>query len=88
MKYAVSELKAHLTQVLREVEKGKTIEVTRHGKRVAVLIATDDYENLTASRPSFMFGVRALRESADFTPLEEDDFDPLRDKDTGREVVF
>ncbi len=88
MKYAVSELKARLTQALREVEKGNTIEVTRHGKRVAVLIAADDYENLTAVRPGFTHKVRALRESADFMPLEEDDFDHLRDEGTGRVVVF
>ena len=88
MKYAVSELKARLTQALREVETGKTIEVTRHGKSVAVLIATDDYENLMAARPGFTLKLHALRESADFTPSEEDDFNHLRDKGTGREVIF
>ena len=88
MKYAVSELKARLTQALREVEKGTTIEVTRHGKSVAVLIATDDYETLTAARTSFTLSVNALRKSTGFAPLNEDDFDSLRDKDPGRAVVF
>ncbi len=88
MKYAVSELKAHLTQALREVEEGKTIEVTRHGKSVAVLIAKDDYEDLTSVRPSFTLSVRTLRESSQFTPLDEDDLAGLRDKGAGREVDF
>ena len=83
MKYAVSELKAHLTQALREVEEGKTIEVTRHGKSVAVLIAKDDYEDLTSVRSSFTRSVRTLRESPQFTPLDEDDLADLRDKDAG-----
>ena len=88
MKYAVSELKAHLTQALREVEEGKTIEVTRHGKSVAVLIAKSDYENLTSPSPSFTLSLRTLRESPKFTPLDEDDFIDLRDKNAGREVGF
>ena len=86
MKYAVSELKAHLTRALREVEAGNTVEVTRHGKSVAVLVATDDYANLTAVRPSFTLGLHALREAAEFAPLAEDDLSDLRDQATGREV--
>ena len=88
MKYAVSELKARLTQALREVEEGKIIEVTRHGKSVAVLIAKDDYEDLTSVRSSFTLSVRTLRESPQFTPLDEDDLAGLRDKNAGREVGF
>lgn len=88
MKYAVSTLKAHLTRVLREVEQGKTVEVTRHGKSVAVLVAKDRYENLKSARLSFALSVQALRDSPGFTPLEEDDFDNLRDQDVGRAVSF
>lgn len=88
MKYAVSELKTHLTQALREVEQGKMIEVTRHGKSVAVLIAKNEYEDLTTVRPSFALCVHALRESSEFMPLDAADFDNLRDKDAGRAVNF
>ena len=88
MKYAVSELKAHLTRALREVEAGHKVEVTRHGKSVAVLIAKDDYEALTTVRPGFSLNLRAMREAAEFTPLDNGDLKDLRDRETGRKVHF
>jgi prevent-host-death family protein len=42
---SVSEFKAHCTEEIRAVEKGDTIlELTRHGKKVAVVRSTDASE--------------------------------------------
>lgn len=37
-----SEAKTHLTQLLSEVERGETIVITRHGRRIARLVPEED----------------------------------------------
>jgi prevent-host-death family protein len=52
---AVAELKAKLSEALRDVEAGATVRVTRHGKVVAALVRADDLailERLRAAGPS------------------------------------
>lgn len=38
---AATELKAKLAEILGDVERGETIEITRHGKTVAHLVPTE-----------------------------------------------
>jgi prevent-host-death family protein len=47
----IRELRDTLTATIRRVQGGETIEVTHHGRRVAVLapVATDRIEQLVAS---------------------------------------
>ncbi|MER7691194.1 type II toxin-antitoxin system prevent-host-death family antitoxin [Streptomyces sp. NPDC097610] len=47
MKVAASEAKAVLGSLVRQAEGGQTIELTRYGKSVAVLISAERYERLT-----------------------------------------
>jgi prevent-host-death family protein len=35
--YAASEAKAHLSQILDEVEEGKKVVISRHGQSIAIL---------------------------------------------------
>ena len=44
---AASEAKAVLGSLVRQAEQGQTIELTRYGKGVAVLISAERYERLT-----------------------------------------
>ena len=48
----IRELKARMSEVIREVQKGETIEVTNHGEVVAFLVPahrpTDDSEQRAA----------------------------------------
>lgn len=41
-----------LTSLVREVECGKPVRLTRRGKPVAVIVSENDYERLTSTRPS------------------------------------
>jgi prevent-host-death family protein len=52
----VYEAKTHLPRLLDEVERGETITITRHGKRVAVLAP------LSATAKSRAAAVDAMRE--------------------------
>jgi prevent-host-death family protein len=46
---SIRDAKSNLTSLLREVEKGRTIRLTRHGKPVAVLLSERRYERLRAA---------------------------------------
>ena len=46
VKIAASEAKAVLGSLVRQAEQGQTIELTRYGKAVAVLISAERYERL------------------------------------------
>ena len=76
----------HLTGLVRDVEKGHPIELTRRGKAVAVLVSREEYDRLRAKRLSPAAALRAWREAA---PVEYDGFDfPERDPSPGRDVRF
>lgn len=51
---SVAEAKAHFADCLRAVERGHPVVITRHGKRVAALVAAsewDQFERLRAAGP-------------------------------------
>lgn len=43
------------------MERGKKVELTRRGKRVAVLVSCDEYDRLRATRPSLDRALQAWR---------------------------
>jgi len=45
----ISQLKNHLPQIVHEVENGEDIQITRHGKPVAVIVSLDRYKQSFAS---------------------------------------
>jgi prevent-host-death family protein len=47
---SVAEAKATLSERIREVESGKTVVITRHGKPVAALVRAEDAERLERLR--------------------------------------
>jgi len=62
---SVSEFKAHCTEQIRAVEKGDTvIELTRHGKKVAVVKSIDAAE----SPPDLKSWLGSGKESVSFGP--------------------
>jgi prevent-host-death family protein len=66
---SVSEFKAHCTEEIRAVEKGDTIlELTRHGKKVAVVKSLD----IPASTPDLGCWIGSGKGTVAFGP----DYDP------------
>lgn len=49
-KLSVAEVKAKLSEQIREVERGKPVLITRHGKAVAALVRAEDLEQLERLR--------------------------------------
>lgn len=51
--YSIAEAKAHLTQLIRQVEQEGEIHLSRHGKQVAVLMSIDEYQRLNHKQRDF-----------------------------------
>ena len=43
--YSIAQVRHHITQIVREVEKRTSVEITDKGKSVAVIISIDEYCN-------------------------------------------
>ncbi|MEN8149444.1 MAG: type II toxin-antitoxin system prevent-host-death family antitoxin [Planctomycetota bacterium] len=85
---SIADTRNHLTRILREVERGEVVEVTRRGQSVAALIPMSEYARLRGERPTLLQASAAFRERASSEDLRllEGAFDDLRDREEGREV--
>lgn len=88
--YSVAEARQNLARLIRDAERGRAVEITRRGQRVAVLLSASEYLALTGERPSFVAAVGAVRTRLDVEHLGigDDDFTGLRDRSPGREVAL
>jgi prevent-host-death family protein len=85
-KVSVAEAKGKLPSILREVEQGARVEITRHGIPVAVMIPTGDYERLKEKGRGFWSDLERVRKAmtSGGVTIEEADFLDLRDTASGR----
>jgi hypothetical protein len=74
----------HLTETL--ATRMRCRELTRRGKRVAMLVSCDEYDRLRAARPSLDQALQAWRARlpADFEGFSDDEVRSWRDPSTGR----
>ena len=47
---AISTLKNHLPEIVHKAEQGEDIQITRHGKPVAVIVSLEKYQELLSAR--------------------------------------
>lgn len=85
---SIAEARDHFTALVRDVEQETAIELTRHGKPVAVLMSIDEYRRLTAEKVDFWEAYTAFREKVDLQQLNirPEIFADVRDRESGREV--
>ncbi|MDQ3459109.1 MAG: type II toxin-antitoxin system Phd/YefM family antitoxin [Deinococcota bacterium] len=87
--YSIIEARNQLAKLVREVEKGSAVELTRRGKPVAVLVSVAEYRRLTSDGSGFWEALVRFRRD---TSLEaegiEEVFGEVRDRSTGREVAL
>jgi prevent-host-death family protein len=86
--YSVADARAHLPDILDEVEAGKEVQLTRRGRPVAVLVSPERLEALRGNRTSFVDAYRAFaeRHAPGDIELEPDFFETPRDRAPGRKV--
>jgi prevent-host-death family protein len=49
----VTDLKSHGAEIIRQVEEGGTVIVSKHGRAVAVVLSIEEYESLQESADRF-----------------------------------
>lgn len=90
-KHSISEARANLPRLVREAEDGETVELTRRGKAVAVLMGRREYDRLTGQQRSFADTYAAFARDVDLAALDIDPDEMLagtRDLSRGRDLAL
>ncbi len=89
--YSIAQARDQLPQLVHQAEQGKPVELTRRGKRVAVILSAEEYDHLLSQKGDFGKSLAAFRERL---AIEEIDIDPdeifkdVRERSPGREVAL
>ncbi len=86
---SIADARAHLPQLIRDAEAGKTIELTRRGDGVAVLIGSKHYARLASRLRPFSAAFDDFRRNVALADLDIDPdevFGDVRDPDPGRDA--
>jgi prevent-host-death family protein len=89
-RYSIAEARDNFTSLVHEAETGMTVELTRRGKPVAVLVARGEYERLTQGRTGFWTAYQEFLGHYPALPEDEPD-EPLageRDRSPGRDFSW
>ena len=87
--HSIAEARNNLPQLVRQVESGQAIELTRRGEGVAVLLGRREYERLATRSRRFSEAWSEFTQAVDLAALEIDPdevFNDVRDPRPGRDV--
>lgn len=89
-KYSIAEAKNRLPSIVHQVEKGPSVELTRRGKPVAILLSINEFERLKLSNAGFWNSLISFRQmmKSEGMGISGEDFEGLRDSSPGREVEW
>ncbi|MEL6138692.1 MAG: type II toxin-antitoxin system Phd/YefM family antitoxin [Cyanobacteria bacterium J06628_6] len=73
--YSIAQARDRFTQLVHEVEQGGSVEVTRRGQRVAVILSAEEYDRLLQPKQGFWEGVLAWRKQFGLDDREEEEED-------------
>jgi prevent-host-death family protein len=88
--YTIVSARAKLAEIVDQVEAGSDVELTRRGKKVAVVMSTARYERLSGERVAFMTAYETFRAGHDLEAagLERSWARGLRQRGVGRRVLL
>lgn len=86
--YSIAEARDQLAAIVHDLKTTPSIQLTRRGKPVAMLLAIEEYQRLAAGRTDFWENYVAFRAAFDLQGLNiaPSVFEGLRDPSSGREV--
>ena len=88
---SIAEARSSLPSLVREVESGKSVELTRRGQPVAMLIGRQEYARLASRHRSFSEAYADFTRDIDLKELVIDPqevFATARDESRGRKVAL
>ena len=78
--YSIAEARKRLARIVREAEQGTTVEFTRRGMPVAILLSLNKYKRLSRKRGSFWESYQEFRRNyGDLDVETADAFEGVRD---------
>lgn len=87
--YSIAEAREKLAHVIQEAEQGSTVELTRRGKPVAILLSLGEYERLSRKQGSFWESYQEFRRKyRDLDVDTADAFEDVRDPSPGRDFSW
>jgi prevent-host-death family protein len=88
--YTIAKARAKLGDIVDAVEAGSDVELTRRGKKVAVVLSAARYARLRGERVAFMTAYETFRAEHNLAEagLEHSWARGLRQRDVGRPVKF
>jgi prevent-host-death family protein len=86
--YSIAAARSHLAEIVSEVEAGHDVELTRRGKRVAVVVHAAKHDRLAGAPRGFAEAYARFRDRFDLQEIGIDDgwADGLRSRERGRDV--
>jgi prevent-host-death family protein len=86
--FSIAQARARLAEIVRAVERGLRVELTRRGKPVVVLLSPEEYGRISNGSTTFEKAYEEFRNRFDLEALNlsPDLFEGLRDRSPGREV--
>ncbi|MEM7035009.1 MAG: type II toxin-antitoxin system Phd/YefM family antitoxin [Chloroflexota bacterium] len=87
---SIAEARNHFTALVHEVEQHSSVELTRRGKPVAVLLSIQEYRHLTSHRSGFWEMYSTFQSQVNLADLNisPDVFADVREESQGREVSW
>jgi len=87
-RYSIAEARSSLPTIVDQAEAGQSVELTRRGKPVAVVVSMREFERLRSDRPRFGNTYRKFLKthSLDAVGLDDEFVASLRERSVGREV--
>jgi prevent-host-death family protein len=89
--YSIAQARDRLTQLVHTAEQGTPIEITRRGKRVAVILSVEEFDRLSSNKGTFGKSLTEFRRQWEVETLNlnpDEVFKDVRDRSVGREVVL
>ena len=79
--FSIAEAKSKLPAILHSVEDGPCVQLTRHGKPIAVLLSIREYELLVLKKNGFWSALIKFRSAMEKESIQiaDADFEGLRD---------
>lgn len=87
-KVSVAVARQNFARLIKRAEHGNSIEITRRGESVAVLLSASEYAAITGGRSSFIEAARQVRSrmGVESLGIGDAEFDELREESPGREI--